>query len=214
MHYKSFSEGQSAYTNFISHAEEICNALIRLRYFCNAYRSVDVDFLCMVLKVLLAQPDFQSRTKVIIMSATLEKGFIESYFNGCQGDYTKTIPRLEILNDTPHNITKLFLDEVRPPFFHCFSEQYSSERDLAEYDDLMKRNMNLEDPRTGKIYPDKVHASNDLAQLVSCVKTSPPPHSQDGESARQLHEFCLFCMTNLLESQCSTVSGSSAASLI
>ncbi len=31
---------------------------------------------------------------------------------------------------------------------------------------------------------------------ISNVKTSPP-HSQDGESARQIHKLWLFCMTNL-----------------
>ncbi len=36
MHYKFFSQGKKILiTNFISHADDICNAFLRVRYFCN-----------------------------------------------------------------------------------------------------------------------------------------------------------------------------------
>eukprot|EP00392_Amoebophrya_sp_AT5.2_P003539 g3544.t1 len=74
-------------------------------------RNVDIDFLCMVLKVLLAQPVFQD-TKVV--------GKIEEFFNGCQGDYGARIPRLEIVHGTPFQITKFHVEDLGSPVFECF----------------------------------------------------------------------------------------------
>ncbi len=85
------------------------------------------------------------------------------------------------------NHTSIFIDKVTDAVKQVFSEM-KLEADSA-------KSMKMKTPNMGASAVENLALQNIQAR-ISCVETSAP-HSQDGKSARQVHKFCLFCMTNL-----------------